>query len=495
MKNFNHSFILLFIGCVLFSCNNQTDKPMAMKSAATPDTTLFNVVKQFTDTGFQFPFTINITREAINYYLPALQSYALATYQDMWVMIGGLKIGFHGTSNNPPPFLSNYANDSIWVIDPIHGASYGVPVPQQYWNSLSVTNAQYYQSGNDFYLCGGYTVSDPGQKQLNTTSDYFFKINIPNLIQYVKSGGNTPGLNEVFPVVFESDFIQVSGGELLKTNDNFYLIGGQNYQGVYTLGGNGKYTNAIRSFNLIQNQSVWNLTNRKSLVDSVNLHRRDFNLVPYINSDGLTDAIIYGGVFTSKDLSYLNPVYIGGLSSGNPSIHVGGTQQQCNQYTCAGISFYISPYLPRLYGFIGGITYKEYDAGKNGLVTGDNGVPMPFSNLVDFMVTDGDTSIELVQLPPQTLLPGYLGSNASFVPLPQYLMDGYLNILDLNKIFTGSYSNIKIGYLCGGILSDGPTSGTTPKGFVNTYANPVLYSVNVSFDINSNKASPQGKPN
>ena len=41
---------------------------------------------------------------------------------------------------------------------------------------------------------------------------------------------------------------------------------------------------------------------------------------------------------------------------------------------------------------------------------------------------------------------------------------------------------MKVGYMYGGILSDGPTSGTTPNGYVNTYANPVLYSVNFRFD-------------
>lgn len=483
MKNLFKLFILLFICFTLFRCTNQSDKPLATVSITRSDSLKSALVKQLSDTGVSFPFSIALSPEKTNYYLPALQSYALATYEGMWILLGGMKIGFHGTSNNPPPFQSTYTNDSIWVIDPANATTYGIPVPKAYWNSLATDNAQYYQAGNDFYLCGGYTVSDPAQKRLNTTSGYFFKINIPNLISLVKSGGKTPALNEVFPIVIENDFFKVSGGELMVVNDHYYLIGGQDYEGVYTLGGSGKYTNAIRSFTLVQNQSGWSPANMNSLIDSVNLHRRDFNLAPYITSDGSMEAIIYGGVFTPKDLSYVNPVYISGLSDGTPAIRVGGTEQQCNQYTCPVIPFYLSPGLPMLYGLIGGISYMKYDPNSNGLVIGDNGIPMPFSNLMDFIITDGDSSVEFVQIPPLPLLPGYLGSNALFIPLPQFASDDYPNLLDLDKIFSVSYVNLKIGYMCGGILSDGPTSGTTAKGHVNTYANPVLYSVNFTLDL------------
>jgi hypothetical protein len=115
---------------------------------------------------------------------------------------------------------------------------------------------------------------------------------------------------------------------------------------------------------------------------------------------------------------------------------------------------------------------------------------MPFSNLVDFIVTDGATLAEFVQVPPQPLLPGYVGSNAAFMPLPQYVSDAYEGILDLTKVFTGNSPVVRIGYLFGGIRSGGPTSGTTPEGHVNTYANAVLYGVDLSVEVSKVKAAP-----
>lgn len=487
MKKYFQSSLLSLLFFALFSCNNQPKNANGEIKDTLSGSKISALAKQLLQTGNENPFSITLTPEKINFYLPALQSFAEASYNGLWIIVGGQVVGFHGTSNNPPPFQTSVANDSMWVVDAANGKSYGVPVPKQYWNSLAVSNPQSFRVGNKFYLCGGYTVSDPSQTRFNTTSNSFFQINIPNFIQYVKSGGTTPALNQVFPIAIKNNFVRVTGGELFVENDNFYLIGGQDYEGTYSVGVNGKYTNSIRSFKLQQNGQGWLLANMNSLVDSVNLHRRDFNLVPYVASNGSLDALVFGGVFTSKGLSYNNPVYIGGLSAGKPTISIGTSQQKCNQYTCAVAPMYISPGGAMLYGLLGGISYMKYDTNTGGLVIGDNGMAMPFSNLVDFMISDGDTTVECVQTPPQLLLPGYLGSNASFIPLPQVTADGYENILDLNKIFAGPSTHAKIGYMYGGILSNGPTSGTTPQGHVNTYANPVLYSVHISLDVSKTK--------
>lgn len=483
MKKYFQSTLLIAFCFALFSCSNPSGNTQVENKDNNEVSKFSDLALQLLQNGNENPFSITLRAEKTNFYLPALQSYADATYNGLWIIIGGQVVGFHGTSNNPPPFLTSFANDSLWVIDAAQGKSYGVPIPKAFLISLAVTNPQSYQVGNDFYLCGGYTVSDPSQTRLNTTSNYFFKINIPNFIEYVQSGGNSPALSDVFPIAIQNNFVRVSGGELLVVNDNFYLIGGQDYEGAYSAGLNGKYTNSIRSFTLQQSGATWALANMDSLVDPVNLHRRDFNLVPYVAADRSLEAILYGGVFTSQDLSYNNPVYIKGLSTGNPVITIGTMHQKCNQYTCALAPMYILPGAGMLYGMIGGISYMKYDPDSGRLVIGDNGMPMPFSNLVDFIISDGDSSVEYVQTPPQPLLPGYLGSNASFMPLPQYIATGYSNIVDLNKVFSNAFSSVKVGYVFGGILSDGPTSGTTPKGHVNTYANPVLYSVHISLDL------------
>ncbi|MBK8518059.1 MAG: hypothetical protein IPL55_17775 [Saprospiraceae bacterium] len=487
MKTCIRTVSLLVILFVIFGCRNQLKNSAPEIKDVESGSKFTEIANQLLQNEIENPFSISLSPTKTNFYIPALQSFAETSYNDLWIIIGGEVAGFHGTSNNPPPFSASVANDSMWVIDLKNEKSYGIPVPAQYRNALAVTNPQFYRVGNSFYLCGGYTVSDTSQTRFNTTSDYFFKIDAPSFIQYVQSGGSSPALNQVFPIVIQNDFVRVTGGELIVDGNNFYLVGGQDYKGKYSLGLSGKYTNAIRSFTLQRSPSGWSMASMNSLVDSVNLHRRDFNLVPYVTMDRSLDAIILGGVFTKENLSYNNPVYISGLKTGKPSITVGRSQQKCNQYSCAVIHMSVLPGTCMIYGLLGGISYMEYSSSTSGLVIGDNGVPMPFSNLIDFIISDGDSSAEYVQVPPRSLLPGYLGSNASFMPLAKYSSESYENIIDLNKVFADTLTNVNIGYMYGGIQSNGPTSGTTPKGHVNTYANPVLYSVNLTLKLDKAK--------
>ena len=485
MKNADQLILVALALFVFIGCSNPTEN----QDAAATDTALSPSLAELAENLFQpasdYPFSITLSPVQTNYHLPAMHSFAFATYDGMCIILGGQIAGFHGTANDPPPFMRSVANDSLWLIDPVNGVSYKAPVPPQLQAALTVTNPQYYQVGESLYVCGGYTVSDATQPRFNTTSNNLIRVDLPSYIQYVQSGGVSPSADQVFPMAIQNDFVRVTGGEMIIVSDYFYLVGGQNFEGVYSVGSTGDYTNAIRTFTLQQTGSEWSLGTMDSLVDPVNLHRRDINLVPYLSSDGLDEAIILGGVFTPEDLSYNNPVYITGLTDGTPAITVGRYEQSCNQYSCAVASMWIAPQVEgMIYALLGGITYKQYSPDTGGLVIGDNGVPMPFSNLVDIIVSDTDTLMELVQTPPQPLLPGYLGSNAVFIPMPQYVTDSYQNILDLSKVFADSTTTAAtIGYMFGGILSEGPTSGTTPNGIVRTYANPVLYSVDLSFDV------------
>ena len=289
------------------------------------------LVKQLMHSEGENLLSISLSPVEVDFPLPALHSFASAVYQGLWVFIGGEVAGFHGTVSNPPPFLQTGVNDRIWVID-LHGCkSWSLPAPVAYRHALAVTNAQSYQVGDTLYFCGGFTVSDVNDPLLNATSKFFFQIDLANLVEYVQSGGTSPELEMVFPIILEDSFVQVTGGELMVVNNHFYLVGGQLFTGVYSAGSSGSYTNAVRSFELQHQGSTWSLVNKNTYSDSVNLHRRDFNLVPYINDDGSMDAVVLGGVFTPEDLSYNNPVYIHGLSSGQISIKPGIAQQECNQ--------------------------------------------------------------------------------------------------------------------------------------------------------------------
>jgi hypothetical protein len=424
------------------------------------------------------PFDFSASADTGTSFVPAIHSFASAYYNGVWVFIGGKKNGFHGKSNNPPPFRVTTVNDSIWVVDFVNRHSWGAPIPKSYRYQLATTNPQFCQSDSLLYFCGGFTASDSTAKMMNATSSWFFELNLASLIQYVQSGGSMP-FSQVITMALNSPYVQVAGGEMLLRNANFYLVGGQNYNAVYSPGKTGIYTNAIRQFKLVQAGGTWSIGDTVSVYDAANLHRRDMNLVPYW-LDGRSSATLYGGVFTARDEAYLNPVDISGLDSGKLAYKVEPTEQMVNEYTCAYTTLSFSPYPLAATVFFGGISYREYNPQTGKLQIGDGGVPMPFSNLVSTVFRYRNfPPVEAIQLPPgSSFLPAYIGSNARFIPLPQYLLAGHAETLDGNKILNAyGGGQLLIGYLFGGIVSMGPTSGTTPHGYVATYANPKLYGV------------------
>lgn len=428
-------------------------------------------------------FNFSVTAPKTNFVVPGLHSTVSAYYNGSWVFIGGRKNGFHGRANNPPPFKATTANDSLWVIDFVSKKTWGVPVPANYYLQFTSTNAAFCQSASSLYFCGGFTRTGTATNYDNTTSSYFFQLNLANLVNYIKPGGNSPNFSQVVTAVTQSPFVQVTGGELLLSNNHFYLIGGQNYDNFYGPGYNGKYTNAIRKFDLVQSNGSWAIGNTFSVTDTANLHRRDLNVMQYA-FNGVDTAKIYGGVFTPKDEAYLNPITITGLATGQPAITVDTMTQQTNQYACAKATMVFGAN-PHLYvtANLGGITYKEYDPKTQKLQIGDKGVPMPFSNLISILIADGSAkqSAEYIQLPSKgdQLLPGYMGANATFIPLPQFMVAGHPDLLNGMKItdLFQSQSQVLIGYLYGGIISLGPTSGTNARGHVPTYASSTVYEV------------------
>jgi len=425
----------------------------------------------------------SLVPDTLSFYLPAIQSPVVANWNDVWVIFGGRKAGLHSMNNNPPAFNTLQANDSIWVVDLANNTSAGVPVPASYFKYLTASSQQYFQDGPLLYVNGGFTFSDSSSTLVsNWTSDAFFEIDVPSLIQYVTTGGTSPSLDQVFTKFLRDPYLQVTGGELIESNGNFYIVGGHNYKGAYLPGNTGQYTNAVRKFELVLNNSSWGISDTLTLTDPVNLHRRDFNLaeviLPYEDSVGV---VILGGVFTPNSMAYQSPVYINGLASGNPSIQVDSiTKQEVNLYSSAKINSVMAAgeYRFNRIALLGGITYKAYNKDSAGLVTPPITLALPFSNLMSSYYTNGeDETVELVQLPPNELLPGYLGTNAVFFPLSKYLYGSSSNVVDLNKVFPDPITGpVLVGYMYGGILS--PAANTfTPSGPRSTMTNPVLYEV------------------
>jgi hypothetical protein len=434
--------------------------------------------------GFQSILYFTVEPMQLNFRVPALHSFAFGSYNGNWIFIGGQKGGFHGTSNNPVPFGPTLANDSIWVLNMSQQKSWSMAVAPAWRSVLSATNMAYCQVGNLLYMCGGYTNTD-GTKPFNITSNVLLEIDLSQLVSIVQSDNKNVKIDGAVTNQVTSPFVQVTGGNMLFSNGYFYLVGGQNYNSQYSSGRTGLYTNAIRTFKFQQG----NLTDTSSLVDSINLHRRDMNVVEGIISNRAT-AIIYGGVFTKRDDAFRSPVIINGMGTPNPSITVDSFQQQVNQYSCAVASI-ADPNVPvAVTSFFGGISHLMYDKDSSKLVVGDHGISMPFSNMASTIATGGgiNNSKEYIQVPPYApLLPKFLGANAIFIPLPAYSMADNSMILDASKIPDNAAGKAMVGYVFGGIISNGPTSGTTAKGFVPTYANPNIYQVYLNYYVGANK--------
>src|SRR5690606_20222699 len=132
----------------------------------------------------------------------------------------------------------------------------------------------------------------------------------------------------------EDSRVRVTGGEMGYLDGYLYLYGGHNFNGVYWNTGQGTnnqvYTNANKKFQVSVNGSNVDIVNYSAVIDTVNFHRRDFNLVPAIKPDGSSALINYGGVFRyDVALPFFNPIIL----DGNGATATTGFARQRNPYT------------------------------------------------------------------------------------------------------------------------------------------------------------------
>lgn len=273
---------------------------------------------------------------------PKLQSFVIAQSAsgNEWLLVGGRINGFHGFASPPddPNFSYGNANTKIWVVDldsAPHVSSYDLaklpaallPVRDQ----LASTNMQGYQDGRTLYLTGGYGTNYGGTGSLVTYS-MLTAIDVDGLIRAVQSGGDVPA-----QIRFSNDptgRLQVTGGEMFKLGDYFYLVFGQSFIGQYTPcvatttppgpACQQVYTDQVRRFKIArdaggnpviddENKTYW------AFQDAANFHRRDLNITPTILADGAQGIAAYSGVFVPPDadnpdanLPWRYPVYISG---------------------------------------------------------------------------------------------------------------------------------------------------------------------------------------
>ena len=274
--------------------------------------------------------------------LPGLHSFVFAQHGSKWLLLGGRKDGLHPKNGG---FQTSSANQQIYVVEPLTGQVWQrglAGLPDTLQEQLRSTNMEFFQQGETLCFVGGYGRSETVQDHI--TYPYLTLINVPGLMDAVETSDSlAPHFQQV-----RDTFFAVTGGQLQMLGDTFYLVGGHCFEGVYSANSGANniqfYTNAIRKFMLEYGGAGWHVGHKSQVVDELNLHRRDYNLVPQIFENGESGISAFSGVFQPGQalLPFLNTVEI------RPSGHtpVNGFSQFLANYHCAKVPLFEQSQVP-----------------------------------------------------------------------------------------------------------------------------------------------------
>ena len=395
---------------------------------------------------------------------PKIHSFAFAQHDGKWLFLGGRKNGLHGFL---PPFAfpSSGINDSVFVVD---------PYLNQYWASslnvlndsireqLSSSNMEYFQQDTVLYVTGGY-----GWK--NTISNFITfpfltAVDVPQVINAVVNNSTlTPFFRQI-----RDTLMAVAGGHLEKIDSVFYLTFGHRFDGYYNVNDTitgffvQKYTNEVRKFQIQDDGVSLSIYNYHAIQDTVNFHRRDYNLVPQIFPDGVFGQTAFSGVFRYHiNLPFLNSVDIR-----SDTVTVNNSfNQLLSNYDCASLPMYDSAQNFMHTIFFGGMSLYYLDT-----ITQMNVLDslVPFVNTISMVSRSSSGLLTEFNLPVR--MPALLGTDALFIP------DTSILLLHKKIISLDALDSIRrIGFIVGGIQSPDKNISTTDPSL--SFANPIVYEV------------------
>jgi hypothetical protein len=376
---------------------------------------------------------------------PGIHSFAYGITSDgKWVVLGGRIDGLH--QRQPfAAFLEQDNNKSVYVIDPVNAQVWSSNLdvlPTSQFEQLQSTNQNFEQRNGTLYLIGGYGRSNTANDHI--TFDGLLAVDVDGLANAVM---NSAAINGYFREIHDPIF-KVTGGQLGYLDSTFYLVGGHLFDGRYNPQGPDhgpgfiqEYTNEIRSFKLFDDGSAMTITDYEALNDTVNLHRRDYNMVEQIFTDGSYGYTAFSGVFDYNNMPYLNVVDV-----------FPGSYQVNNSFNQL-LSQYHSPKMPiydtvsnHMYTFFfGGMSQFQLDAQGN-LV---EDVDVPFVKTISKVVRSGDGSMIESKLS-YLEMPALLGAGAEFIPTDEYRYSN--NVINLSSV---PFQRTLVGYIYGGIESSG----------------------------------------
>ena len=371
--------------------------------------------------------------------LSGVQSFAYGQHDGKWLIIGGRSDGLH--RRQPwATFDAGGQNIRLTVVDPVEKLTWSAPLsslPVSIQEQLSSTNMEFHQEGEYLYIVGGYGYSKSADDHI--TYPNLTAVKVPDAINAIVTGDS---LRTWFRQIKDEQFA-VTGGYLNKIYHTYYLTGGQRFEGRYNPMGHPSYvqtyTNSIRKFQLADNGSEIVISHLPGITDTLNLHRRDYNVIPQILPGGQEGLTAFSGVFqVGADLPFLNCVNID--SSGYKVNN--DFSQYYNQYHCAHIPLYSADSREMHNLFFGGIAQYTDSAGIR--IQNDN---VPFVKTIARVTRDRTGKMTEYKLPVE--MPSFLGAGSEFIPvrnLPKYENE----VIQLDAIQRDS---TLVGYLFGGIES------------------------------------------
>ncbi|HQZ42916.1 MAG TPA: hypothetical protein PK735_08525, partial [Flavobacteriales bacterium] len=374
--------------------------------------------------------------------MPGIHSFAWGQHNGEWLVIGGRTDGLH--QRQPfAAFLASANNTMAYVLNPVTNEVWSADLsslPTALFEQLQSTNLEFHQRGNTLYIIGGYGFSPTANDHI--THSQLTAVNVPNAINAIKNG-NSP--NAFFRQTTD-DRMAVTGGYLGFLNDEFYLVGGQRFMGRYNPMGPDfgpgfiqEYTNAIRRFGIDDDGSSMNIIGFTETTDTLELHRRDYNLVPQIFPNSEQGFTAFSGVFQyGSNVPWLNTVDI--TSSGYSVTPV--FEQLLNQYHTAHLPMYSATSNTMSTVFFGGIGRYYFDS--SGQLWDDTEVP--FVNTISSVQRNGSGAMVETSI---GSMPALLGAGSEFITDPNIPIM-FNSIIDLDQL---SADTVLAGHIIGGIES------------------------------------------
>ncbi len=372
---------------------------------------------------------------------PALHSGAHAELDNKWIFIGGRNNGLHGFQTaNSFPFYG--VNNTIYVVDlgTMDIYSYSCDsLSEDIREAITSSNMQFFQDGNTLYMQGGYGWKETLQQFVTFTT--LTAIDLPGLVNAVMNGTS---ITSFFRQVTDEQ-LAITGAHMQKLNNKFQIVFGHRFDGTYSHNQVGNfftqtYNNSLRSFTINDDGTNLSVSDFTEQTDTNNFHRRDYNLVPQIFPDRAEGFTAFSGVFQKGiNIPYFTTIDINSTGA----THVPGFNQNLSQYHSAVVPLYDSVGNTMHSLFFGGMSMYKLDTVTNALITDSL---VPFVSTISKVTRNAENTLTEYLLPDS--MPGFLGSNAHFIPLPA--IEKYDNkVLKLNTIS----GRTLIGHIVGGIES------------------------------------------